>query len=82
LDDDDSDDHAVNTEDTGHDHGNHRLHDQFGFEHSHRADADTCLCGPVGGAQVGEDEGGGDSDISEEELRAVFCGALGHVVCG
>jgi len=77
LHDDDSDDHAVDAQDACHDHWNDGLHDEFWFEHSHRADADSCLRAAVGCAQIGEDECGGHSEVSEEVLWAIFGGA-GH----
>ena len=76
LDDDDGDDHAVDTQDTGHDDGYDGFHDEFWFEDTHGADADSCFCGSVGGSEVGEDEGGGNSDVSEEILRSL----LSHLV--
>jgi hypothetical protein len=77
LHDDDGHDHAVNTEDTSHDHRHNWLHDEFGLEDTHRADSDSSLGTTIGSTEVGEDEGGGDSDVAEEVLWAV-CGCTLH----
>ena len=56
LDDDDSNDHTINTEDTSHDDGHDGFHDEFGFEDTHGADSDTGFGRAVGSTKVGEDE--------------------------
>lgn len=61
-----SHDEAVDTQDTRHDNGNNRLEDQVGLQDTHAADADARLGGAVGGAEVAEDEGGGDAHVAEE----------------
>jgi hypothetical protein len=73
LDDDDGHDHPVDTEDTSHDHWHHRLHDELGFEDTHRADAHAGLGATVRGSEIwvstkgtGEDEGRSHSDEPEE----------------
>lgn len=68
-------DHTVNTKDTGHNDWHHWLHNEFRLEDTHGADSHSSLSATIGCSEVGEDEGGGDSDVSEEELRAVFIGA-------
>lgn len=73
LDDDDGDDHAVDTQDTGHDHGNNWFHDQFGLEDTHRADSNAGFCAPISSSKISEDECWCYSDISEEVLRAICC---------
>ena len=72
LDDDDGDDHTINTEDTSHDDWDDGLHDKFGFEDTHGADSDTGFGGTVGGSKVGKDEGWGDSNVSEEVVVRVL----------
>lgn len=49
---DDSNDKAIDTEDTRHNDGNDRLEDELGLEDTHAADADATLCGAVGSAEV------------------------------
>ncbi len=49
---DDSDDKAVDTQDTRHNNGNDRLEDEFGLEDTHAADTNATLCGAVGSAEV------------------------------
>jgi len=71
LDDNDSHDHAVNTQDTGHDHGHDWLHDEFRLQDTHGANTNTSFGWSVSSTEVGEDEGWGDTDVSEE--------VLGHV---
>ena len=66
MNDDDSDNHTVDTEDTGHDNRNNRFHDEFGFENTHGTDTNTGFGAAIGGTKVGEDKGGGDSDIAKE----------------
>ena len=68
LDDDDCDDHTVDTEDTSHDNRNNRFHDELWFENTHGADANTGLSTAVGCTKVGEDECGGDSAVYNEDV--------------
>ena len=49
---DDSDDKAIDTEDTRHNNGYDRLEDQVGLEDTHAADADARLGGTVSSAEV------------------------------
>ena len=71
LDNDDSNDHAVDTQDTCHDDRYNWLHDEFWLEDSHGTDADSGLSWSVSSSKVGEDKGWGNSDISKEVLRHV-----------
>jgi hypothetical protein len=73
LDNDDGDDHTIDTENTGHDDWHNRLHDQLWLENTHGTDSDSSLCTSVGGTEVGKDEGGGDSDESEEVVVGISC---------
>ena len=52
LTDDDGHDHAVDAEDTGHDHGDQGLHDHLGSPDGDTADACACLGGAVCRTQV------------------------------
>ena len=52
LADDDSDDHAVDAEDTGHDDRDERLHDDCGSPDRDGADAGSCLGGSIGCTEV------------------------------
>ncbi|TMS36953.1 hypothetical protein L596_003998 [Steinernema carpocapsae] len=52
---DHGDDQAVDTNDTGHNDGDDRLHDQLGTHHSHGADADGGLGRSVGGSKDGSE---------------------------
>merc|ERR1719197_787910 len=56
--DDDGNDEAVDTEDTSHDDGDDTSHDTVGGVDTEVGEADAGLGGTVGGAEVGEDEGG------------------------
>ena len=76
LDDDDSDDHTVDTQDTSHDNGHHGFHDEVGFQDTHGADTNTCLSATVGGSEVSEDQGGGDANEAEEIVVGVS--SFGH----
>ena len=67
---------SVDSEDTSHDDWYSGFEEEFGLEHSHRADTDARLGSAVRGSEIyegliflmltGEDEGAGDSDVSEE----------------
>lgn len=72
MDDNDGDDHTVDTEDTSHDDRDDWFHDELGFEDTHGADAHTGFGATVGGAEVGEDECWGDTDVSKEIVVWVF----------
>lgn len=77
LDNDDSNDHTIDTQDTCHDDRNHRFHDEIGFEDTHRTDANSCFSWPIGSSEVSEDESWSDSDVSEEVLCTLI--SCGHV---
>lgn len=64
--DDDGNDHTIDTEDTSHDDGYDGLHDKFGFENTHGADADTGFSTTICSSKVGKDECRSDTNISEE----------------
>jgi len=64
--DDDSNNQTVDTNDTSHNNGNHRLHHQIRVHHTHGGNSDTTLGGTVGSAHTGEDQSGGDSHESKE----------------
>ena len=64
--DDDGDDEAVDTEDTSHDDGDDTSHDTVGGVDTEVGETDAGLGGTVGGAEVGEDEGGGAAHSTEE----------------
>jgi hypothetical protein len=49
---DDSDDKAVDTQDTRHNNGNDRFEDELGLEDAHAADTNATLCGTIGSAEV------------------------------
>jgi hypothetical protein len=52
LTDDDSDDHAVDTQNTCHDDRDERLHDDCGSPDRNTADACACLGSSVGGSEI------------------------------
>ena len=56
LNDDNSNNHTIDTEDTSHNNGDNRLHDKLGFEDTHGTDANSSFGTTVGGSEVGEDE--------------------------
>ena len=60
------DDKSVDTEDTSHDNGDDGLEEEFWLQNDGGADADSRLGSTVGGTEVSEDEGGGDTHVSEE----------------
>ena len=53
--------HAVHTEHTSHNDGNDRSEEELGLEDGDGDDTDARLGSTVGGTEVGEDEGSGDS---------------------
>ncbi len=57
---------AVDTEDTCHDDGKEGLVDQFALQDTNGCDSDSGLGATVGGPEVAENEGGGDSHETEE----------------
>jgi hypothetical protein len=63
---DDSNDKAVNTENTSHDTGDQRLEDKVVSEDTDGADTDTGLGSSVRGTEVGEHEGRGETHVPEE----------------
>ena len=63
---DNSDNEAVNTENTSHDTGNQRLEYELIFQNTDSADAHTRPSSSVGSTEVGEHKGGGESHESEE----------------
>ena len=63
---DNSDDKAVDTEDTSHNAGNERLEDKVVSEDTDGADTDTGFGSAVGSTEVGEHQGGSESHKSEE----------------
>merc|ERR1712107_659670 len=67
--DDDSNNQTVDTNDTSHNNGNHRLHHQIRVHHTHGGYSDTTLSGTVGSAHTGEDQSGGDSHEAKEGSR-------------
>jgi len=69
LNDNDSHDHAVNTQDTSHDDRYDWLHNQLGLEDTHWADSDSGFSTTVSSTKVCEDQSRGDSDVSEKVLR-------------
>jgi len=71
LDNNNSDDHTIDTQDTGHDDWDDWLHNEFGLEDSHWADTDSGFGTSVSSSEIGEDQSWGDSDVSEEVLGAV-----------
>ena len=78
--DDDGDNEAVDTEDTGHDDGDDRLDDQLGLEDCHRADAHAGLRGTVGRAHVTKNERAHDAHPTEEKSLvgvSVDCTCIG-----
>ena len=70
LDNNDSHDHTIDTQDTGHDNGDDWLHDELWLEDTHGANSDSGFGWSVGSSQVCEDECGGNSDVSKEILRS------------
>ena len=64
--DDDGNDEAVDSDNSRHDDGDERLHDEVGARNTHARDADPRLCGPVGCAKVGEEHGRGRPKVAEE----------------
>jgi len=78
---DDGDNEAVNSENTSHDTGNEGLEHELGSHDTDGADTDSRLGGSVGGTEVSENEGGGDSHESEESVlvdgsELFVCGSL------
>ena len=85
LSDENGNDETVDTQDTSHDDGNDRLHDQFRLQDTHTADTNTTLSGTISSTQIwknclekgggqrltGKDEGGRDTNETEEIGRAV-----------
>ena len=57
----------------------HTLHDKIGSENTHGGDTNTGLGGTVGGAQAGEDDGGGAAHGAEEGLSSML--AEGPLLC-
>ena len=51
--------------------GWHTLHDKIRSKDTHGGDTDARLCGSVGGAKAGEDDGGGAAHGTEEGLYKV-----------
>jgi len=76
--DDDSNNKTVDTDDTSHNNGNHRLHNQIRVHHTHGRNSDTTLSGTVGSAHTGEDQSGGDSHEAEEGSGGGSICALKH----
>jgi len=62
----DGDNKSVDTEDTSHNNGDDGLEEEFWLENDGTADADSRLGSAVGGTEVSEDEGGGETHVSEE----------------
>ena len=71
LNDDDSNDHTVNTQNTSHDDWNYWFHDQFWLENTHGADSDTGLGTTIGGSKVSENKGRCNTNVSEEVVVIV-----------
>jgi len=59
-------DEAVDTQHSSHDNRDDVLHNEVGVHHTHGRKADAGLGGSVGGSDVGENKGGGDSHEAEE----------------
>jgi hypothetical protein len=62
----DANNKAVNTQDTGHNNGNERLEDQLRLEDTDGGNTNTGLGGTVSGSQVAEDEGSSDAHEPKE----------------
>ena len=60
------DNHAVHTENTGHDDRNDRFEEEVGLEHCHGDNTDTGLGSAVGRSKVGKDESSSDAHRTEE----------------
>ena len=65
---DNSDNKAVDTEDTSHNAGNERLEDKVVSEDTDGADTDTGFGGSVSSTEVGEHKGGSKAHESEEGI--------------
>ena len=63
---DNSNNKAVDTEDTSHNSGNQRLEDKVVSEDTDGANTNTGFGSSVGSTEVGEHKGGGESHESEE----------------
>ena len=72
MDDDDSNDHTVDTQDTSHDDLDDGFHDKFGFKDTHWANTNTCFSATVGSTKVGKNQGWCDSDVSEEVVVSIL----------
>lgn len=68
---DDSDDDAVNTQNTSHDNWNQGLEHLASVNDSQRGDANTGLGSSVRGTEVAEHKGGGNAKVTEEVGRGV-----------
>lgn len=71
LNDDNGDDHTVNTQNTSHDHRHNWLHYEFGLQNTHSTNSDACFGTSVCGTKVSKDKGRCDSNVAEEVLWAV-----------
>ena len=63
-----SDNQAINAQDTGHDDGDQRLVNELLFEDADGGDANAGLCGAISRAEVAEDQGRGDTHKTEEGI--------------
>lgn len=66
LNNDDSNDHTIDTENTSHDNWDHRFHDELRFEDTHGADTNSSFGRTISSTQVSEDKGRGNPNVSEE----------------
>ena len=64
--DDNSNNDAVDTQNTRHDNGDESLEHLLAVDNRQGGDADTSLGGTVGGTEVAEHQGGGDAEVAEE----------------
>ena len=82
-----SHDHAINTKNTSHNHGNDGFHYKFRFQDSHTADPDTTFSCTIGSSEVWnlrmgflvrswkftcENQGTSHSEVAEKETIAVL----------